>query len=77
MGWNAPLAITGRSNDRRILGTRQLAATGRARVWGARPVGTGAHVKTKPGIGGGQSLPRLKHQLAPRQQPTVNFQADE
>ncbi len=33
---------------------------GATRVWGARPVGTGAHVKTKPGAWRGRhSLPRL------------------
>ena len=53
MGWNAPPAITGRSNDRRILGTRQLAATGRARVWGARPVGMpGPTLKQSPALEG-------------------------
>ena len=52
MGWNAPPGNHWTQQRRQTLGTRQLAATGRARVWGARPVGTGAHVKTKPGMEG-------------------------
>ena len=70
-------ATTGRSKPPISSARDSWLRQGATRVWGARPVGTGAHVKTKPGMEGAISLPRLKYQLAPRQQPTVNFQADE